>query len=207
MDVHYDKRTLALSHLGPRFYLAFVQPGSGLVSPDLLPFSRYDDAAIRLERMASRGLLARAVAQAWAPDGAPLDTRRLLARGTDIAETRCNPHRFGWGFFKRLEDVGHETRQGPVKGVGRHRGGNYYRHIHTLNEKKLAQRTEPLIEPAPRGARSACNIPDSWDDYLRGGSHCWKEQRKGRKAWDRPDLAPRLDRRVAFERLASIYPD
>jgi hypothetical protein len=92
-------------------------------------------------------------------------------------------------FRSMCRSDGYVSRQGPVPGLRKRRGGRGYSH---LMRTMSARRQAALVvaedgEVAPRAARNASNIPSSWDDFARRRhlDHCWKSQRKGRKAWDR----------------------
>lgn len=62
-------------------------------------------------------------------------------------------------------------------------GSHYFRHPHTLAEKRINQRM-PDETPA-RLARTERNIPCAYSDLSRCWQRTWKVQGKRRKAWDR----------------------
>lgn len=114
---------------------------------------------------------------AVSPGGGLLPAEELAAYGWNLRKREFLWRRFG----------PHEYRREPVPGVHcRRGGGGYFRRLGTTPERRQAC----LVlfeegEVAPRAKRNAVNIPNSWDDYPRHTDHCWKSQRKGRKAWDR----------------------
>lgn len=57
----------------------------------------------------------------------------------------------------------------------------YFRRPHTTQERRLSVAwISEEGEPAPRGSRSFCNLPNSWDDYTRSDyyNRNWKKFRK-----------------------------
>jgi hypothetical protein len=71
--------------------------------------------------------------------------------------------------------------EGSVPGIGRLRGGHYFRRMHTMAERRAAQLMDEC-EVAPRAARNASNLPNSWDDHhVRSREdRSWKRFRKTR---------------------------
>jgi hypothetical protein len=122
---------------------------------------------------------------ATSPRGKLLDVHALAAWGARLARTYGR-----WTWPRREGDAawrGYEFRRTPVPGVHAYHGASCFRRVRTTAERRMAAlvlREEG--EVAPRAARNARNLPNSWDDYMRGGfERCWKNQHKGRKAWDR----------------------
>lgn len=74
--------------------------------------------------------------------------------------------------------------EGPVPGVHKTSAGRHYcRRMATMNERRQACLVlEEDGEVAPRPARSASNLPNSWDDYWVSarGNRNWKQFRKTR---------------------------
>lgn len=68
---------------------------------------------------------------------------------------------------------------GPVPYTGRRRGGHYFRHVKTTNERRAAQLVDDT-DVAPRGRRNANNLANSWDDYYVTSreDRNWKRFRK-----------------------------
>lgn len=69
---------------------------------------------------------------------------------------------------------------GPVPNTGKTPAGrHYFRHLHTMQERRLAQQIDPA-EPAPRAARNLANLPQSWDDYSVAARSdiSWKRHRR-----------------------------
>lgn len=74
---------------------------------------------------------------------------------------------------------------GPVPRTGRWTHRRWMRRIHTTPERRWAAPIKEEGEVAPRAARNASNIPNSWDDYVRdtreargwkrNRAHQWKE--------------------------------
>lgn len=71
--------------------------------------------------------------------------------------------------------------EGPVPGIGRPRGGRYFRRLGTTPERRAAQLMDEC-EVAPRAARNSRNLPNAWDDYhVRSREdRSWKRFRKTR---------------------------
>lgn len=111
------------------------------------------------------------------------DDGKALTHGdfADIVERR----KTYWGYRGRLLD--NWNGEGPVPGVRRPRGGNYFRHPKTTNERRWATPVLEDGEPAPRAARNSHHLPNSWDDYQRASreDRNWKRFRKTR--WKQAD--------------------
>jgi len=59
-----------------------------------------------------------------------------------------------------------------------------YRGVRTLQERKWANAwDDEELAPKVRGRRSACNIPDSWDDIQVHSDKSWKTQTKRKHQW------------------------
>lgn len=69
--------------------------------------------------------------------------------------------------------------EGPVPGIGRPRGGHYFRHIRTTQARRQAQRMEEG-EVAPRARRNLRNLPNAWDDFgvAAREDRSWKRHRR-----------------------------
>lgn len=74
---------------------------------------------------------------------------------------------------------------GPVPGTACSRGGGgSFRNIKTYGEIRLnALVVDEDGEVQARSRRR--NLPTAWEDFQRRSAKSWKEQRKGRKAWQR----------------------
>lgn len=70
--------------------------------------------------------------------------------------------------------------EGTVPGVGRRRGGHYFRRLKTTNERRWSIPVVEDGEPAPRARRSHKNLPNAWDDYQISSraDRNWKRFRK-----------------------------
>lgn len=94
-----------------------------------------------------------------------------------------------WGrriLRSRFPLKGYTRRRGPVPGIGKWRGGQNFRRIHTTAERRQAV----LIvcedgEVAPRASRNCHALQNFWDDTMRTRDRSWKSQSKGAKAWIR----------------------
>lgn len=69
--------------------------------------------------------------------------------------------------------------EGAVPYTGKRRGGRYFRRLGTVGARRQAQCVD-AEEPAPRAARNATNIPNSWDDYAIAAreDRSWKRHRR-----------------------------
>jgi hypothetical protein len=103
------------------------------------------------------------------------DTGAKLTQG-DFQKLVVTRRRSRWARYSRPLDTW--NGEGPVPGIGRWHGGHYYRRLKTTNERRQAVPVDD--EPAPRGKRSASNIPQSWDDHPIGtwGVRSWKRFRR-----------------------------
>lgn len=82
--------------------------------------------------------------------------------------------------------VGYIRRQGPVPGIGGYRGGPSYKNCRSTAERRLNAAWLPEEgEPETRACRRDNYLYHSWDGRPRPTQRCWKEQRRGRKSWDR----------------------
>lgn len=192
-----DLLSAALAAASPASLLLFFKAANGQEFAEY--FHDYDDMATRAARLVRRRAACAQNLKVFDRDGSRLGARELLARGDSICDAEAYFPYYHW----RAKDVpGYERRNGPVPGTAcRRGGGGYMRRIGTIPEKILAQRICP-DEPAPRGRRSAKNIPDSWDDFFRHNDHCWKTQRAGSKSWDRKENKRRSNRKALLEILS-----
>ncbi len=119
--------------------------------------------------------------QAYTANGKPLNVEELAAYGATLYRAYRHYR------FTGPEWRGYRFRTGSVPGVGRRRGGSYFRHMHTTQERRLSVHVVYEDgEVACRPSRNFRNLPNAWDDYSRGTTRrSWKTQRKGRKSWDR----------------------
>lgn len=77
--------------------------------------------------------------------------------------------------------------EGPVPGIGRSRGGHWYRRPQTMMERRQAALVlKEEGEVAPRGARSLGHLANAWDDYYitARSDRNWKRNR--RTQWKAP---------------------
>jgi hypothetical protein len=189
-----DLLSAALAAAGPARFLLYFDAANGKAFAEY--FHDYDDMATRAARLVRRRSVYAQKLKAFDRDGSRLGARELLARGDSICDAEPQFPYFCWS---ARNVAGYERRNGPVPGTACHRGGRgYMRRIGTIPEKIQAQRICP-DEPAPRGRRSASNIPDSWDDFMRHNDHCWKTQRAGSKSWDRKENERTSNRKALLE--------
>jgi hypothetical protein len=91
----------------------------------------------------------------------------------------CRPEEPRYQAFRRGLITWNGT--GPVPHTGRRRGGNAYRYVHTLPERRANSVIDAEAgEPAARASRRGRSLPSSWDDMVRSdyGDRCWKRHRK-----------------------------
>jgi len=83
-------------------------------------------------------------------------------------------HDYWWLKIKRYPQKSFRFRIDPVPCIGNYKGwfGQYYKRPKTTQERKLFYAYPDYV----RGKRSSCNLPNAWDDYLRGDV-------KTRKSW------------------------
>lgn len=92
------------------------------------------------------------------------------------------PKKRSYWYYRRFEFWNGE---GPVPRTGRHRGGRYFRRLGTVGARRQAQCVD-FEEPAPRAARNAANIPNSWDDYAVAAREDRNWKRYRRTQWKAP---------------------
>lgn len=70
--------------------------------------------------------------------------------------------------------------EGPVPGIHGRRHYRYFRRPGTTPERRISFAIAEDGEPAPRAARNATNLPNSYDDIGRSNVECrnWKRFRK-----------------------------
>lgn len=118
--------------------------------------------------------------RAYSPRGAVLDPVQLSEQGARLL-TRQQKARNAHPLDR--SDI---RGQGPVWGVHCRRGGRRFSHPATMAERRLnAAWLADEGEPEVRACRRQNYLPNSRDLRWRYVQHSWKEECKGRKAWDR----------------------
>lgn len=97
--------------------------------------------------------------------------------GADFDAPRVRRVRY-WSRCAQLRETW--NGEGPVPGVRRRRGGHYFRHPKTQQERRWAEPLPEYDEPAPRPKRNAAALPSSWDDYAVADrqDRSWKRYRR-----------------------------
>lgn len=168
-------------------HYALVLTCEGVAQLRVLAFATLADAAREIARRRRAWWSATpdwVAASVYSPRGKALNFEQVAAYGARLREEEWADSRY----------PGYVRRGGAVHGVHCYRGGghHYFRRIGTTGERRLAQCLAPEDgEVAPRAARNARNIPNSWDDYARTRERSWKSQHRGRKAWDRDVSLPK----------------
>lgn len=86
--------------------------------------------------------------------------------------------------YRWYRDIPYEFRSDPVPIVGSKCScGRYYRHPHTMNERRL--NSVPEYKEFVRPSRKGFHLPNAWDDITRSRikSKSWKDCTKKRKQW------------------------
>lgn len=120
------------------------------------------------------------VYQVYSRNGKAMNIQQIIAAANNL----YSKSRGYYGYGRRFSFWNGE---GPVPGISKMRGGGgYMRSLRTQSERSLNGLVVKEEGEVPaRAARSGRNLPSSWDDFLRDRQKCWKEQRRGRKSWDR----------------------
>lgn len=117
-----------------------------------------------------------------------LDKDDLIVPLYQIEETFKKIIEENMNIFSRYKSYNPEKnfRKGPVPGIGKiSRYGNFFRHIKTTSERRIAaiaEHDEELLEVGIRirAKRNHKNIPNTWDDFYRKDTdhRNWKRHRK-----------------------------
>ena len=103
----------------------------------------------------------------------PLSVEMLRKRGASLHTE---------DYYKKEKHLWHEYRHGPVAGIHKSRGYNWFRHMRTTQEKRN-QAAVFKEEGEPDFRRKRRYVPSAWDDVYKNRPRCWKNQSKARKAW------------------------
>lgn len=103
----------------------------------------------------------------------PLNIEMLRKRGDTLFTLDC---------YRKDKHLWHEYRHGPVAGIHKSHGYNWFRKVKTTQEKRN-QVAVFKDEGEPDFRRKRKNIPSAWDDVFKDRPKCWKNQSKARKSW------------------------
>lgn len=117
--------------------------------------------------------------RAFSAKGHLMHLPSLLGLAARLSQSGAGPSRYWrwrWGTW---------NGEGPVPGTACRRGGyGTFRNIQTHAQNRMhALVVQSDGEVAARAKRR--KLPTAWDDFVRRSTPTWKDQRKGRKAWDR----------------------
>ena len=117
--------------------------------------------------------------RAYSANGRLMHLPSLLGLAVNLSKRQYGARSYFWRRFA------HWNGQGPVPGTACRRGGyGSFRDIqtHAQNRMNALVAREDGEVPARLKRRK---LPTAWDDLQRRSTKTWKDQRKGRKAWQR----------------------
>lgn len=94
-------------------------------------------------------------------------------------------YKFDGHFWRNRVTIGYRFRMGPVPLIGKRRHGFYdwFKGPKTTQERKRFYMDKGLVRI--RGDRTACGLPNAWDDSRRSDvdiKRSWKKRKK-QKQW------------------------
>jgi len=127
----------------------------------------------------------RAHLRCYSPHGRALDPVLLAQQGAARLTRTHRPRN------TQPLDRSEIRAQGPVAGIHAYRGGPRMKHPRTMAQRRqslawLAEEVQVQAQAKPRTSQQHNYLPNSQDLRWRDIQRSWKEQTKGRKAWDRP---------------------